>query len=444
MSLSSLFVRSNYISIRESLVGRKTQLLPIIIDRLSRVMSSKAATDGTVPVGDLSHSEGTQDEQNKRPQFGNRFLTGEKNVFEHNAWDNVEWDEEQTVAAEGKIAENSEVILPNEKIAEYETDADRFWHEFYEQHQNRFFKDRHWLFTEFPELAPNLTLEKIPRKVNVGEEKETSVTSSPVMSAPVTSAPVTSAPQASAPVTSAPQVSAPVTSAPQASAPTTSAPGPVVSAPVTSSDVYPGCNASYRVWEVGCGVGNTVFPVLQTNDDPGLFVYCCDFAKSAIQLVKEHNEYNEKRCYGFVYDLTDETTPLPFPDRSIDVIVLIFVLSAIHPDKMQSSINRLSRCLKPGGLIVFRDYGRYDLAQLRFKKGRCLSDNFYVRGDGTRVYFFTQDELRDMFTKAGLVEEQNLVDRRLQVNRGRQLKMYRVWVQCKYRKPSSVPEADNR
>ena len=45
------------------------------------------------------------------------------------------------------------------------------------------------------------------------------------------------------------------------------------------------------------------------------------------------------------------------------------------------------------------------------------------------------EELSRMFQNAGLVEEQNHIDRRLQVNRGRQLKMYRVWVQFKCRKP---------
>ncbi|KAK8774708.1 hypothetical protein V5799_010754 [Amblyomma americanum] len=74
------------------------------------------------------------------------------------------------------------------------------------------------------------------------------------------------------------------------------------------------------------------------------------------------------------------------------------------------------------------------MAQLRFKNGRCIEDNFYVRGDGTRVYFFMQDELTKMFTKSGFVEEQNHLDRRLQVNRGRLLCMYRVWIQARFRK----------
>ena len=43
--------------------------------------------------------------------------------------------------------------------------------------------------------------------------------------------------------------------------------------------------------------------------------------------------------------------------------------------------------------MLFRDYGLYDHAMLRFAPGHKISENFYVRQDGTRAYYFTTGQL---------------------------------------------------
>jgi len=334
--------------------------------------------------------DNSEEKVDSRPKFGGRFLTNSRNVFEHNAWDNVVWDSEQEVAAQKKVEEQSQEYVDDELQKKYEEEASRYWNDFYGTHQENFFKDRHWLFTEFPELLTGSSPCTTPGEVPSADLKDQRDLECSVEGLSL------------------------------------------------DQTLYPGQHASFRILEVGCGVGNTVFPILLTNNDPGCFVYGCDFSETAINLVKENPSYDSSRCHAFVCDVTTSKWEVPFPENSLDIVIFIFVLSSISPERMQDVINNVSRYLKPGGLLLLRDYGRFDMAQLRFKKGRCISSNFYVRGDGTRVYFFTQDELRELFEKAGLVEEVNLVDRRLQVNRGKLLKMYRVWIQCKYRKPKTL------
>ncbi|XP_006007518.1 tRNA N(3)-methylcytidine methyltransferase METTL2 isoform X2 [Latimeria chalumnae] len=379
----------------------------------------------------------------KRPQFGTRYLTDPSRVFQHNAWDNVEWSEEQEAMAYKKVQENCVQLASPEKQAEYENRANEYWNDFYKIHKNHFFKDRHWLFTEFPELAPNCKQDTVER-LSMNSQSDD---------------PGNSGPQALGKfslencenrcchlkhgIQESDKLDREHINVDLRHTQDSHNLDMHVNASdklrqmKLSNDKFPGASATYCILEVGCGVGNTVFPILQINNDPGLFVYCCDFSATAMELVQNHPDYDPTRCFSFVHDLCDEGSSYPMPDGSLDIIILIFVLSAIHPDKMQMAINHLSKLLKPGGMILLRDYGRYDMAQLRFKKGRCLSENFYVRGDGTRVYFFTQDDLESLFTVAGLEKVQNIIDRRLQVNRGKQLKMYRVWIQCKYRKPLS-------
>lgn len=50
----------------------------------------------------------------------------------------------------GKIASNSHIDSLNAE--QYEKDAKKLWEKFYKRNGDRFFKDRHYLDKEFPEL----------------------------------------------------------------------------------------------------------------------------------------------------------------------------------------------------------------------------------------------------------------------------------------------------
>ncbi|XP_023571507.1 methyltransferase-like protein 6 isoform X4 [Octodon degus] len=128
--------------------------------------------------------------------------------------------------------------------------------------------------------------------------------------------------------------------------------------------------------EAGCGVGNCLFPLLE--EDLNIFAYACDFSPRAVEYVK---------------------------------------------------------VLKPGKNVLFRDYGLYDHTMLRFKASSKLGENFYVRQDGTRSYFFTEEFLTRLFVGSGYEEVVNEYVFRETVNKKEGLCVPRVFLQGKFRRP---------
>lgn len=190
-----------------------------------------------------------------------------------------------------------------------------------------------------------------------------------------------------------------------------------------------------KMLEVGCGVGNLIFPLIAESCN-NYFVFACDFSPRAVELVRSNELYDPAKMKAFTCDITKEDVFKEIPPQSLDIITMIFVLSAIHPENFSQVAEQLFKLLKPGGVLLFRDYGQYDMAQLRFKAGNKIAENFYVRQDNTRSYFFALDETKELFESAGFeVLQNNFIERRT-VNKKENINVQRWFLQGKYRKPS--------
>ncbi|BGP37942.1 hypothetical protein JCM10449v2_001869 [Rhodotorula kratochvilovae] len=247
---------------------------------------------------------------------GGRLLTDDRDPWTHNAWDQVAWGDEEESFAQAALERQRSSPVPQHLQDEFNANPAAQWDTFYARNKDNFFKERSWLGNEFPELAECL-----------------------------------------------------------------------------KADAGPKC-----VVEIGCGNGSTLFPLLAANENPGLELHGYDYSKEAVAVVKSHASFDPSRCTCEVWDLSSRAGPPPtVAPGSVDVLTMIFVFSALHPDEWAQAVQNAHTMLKPGGVLLFRDYGRNDLAMLRFKANRYMQDGLYVRGDNTRVYFFERDELQFIF-----------------------------------------------
>lgn len=103
--------------------------------------------------------------------------------------------------------------------------------------------------------------------------------------------------------------------------------------------------------------------------------------------------------------------------------------------------------MKPGGCILFRDYAVGDLAQQRFEGKEAapqkIEENFYVRGDGTRAYYFSEEYLSSLMARHGFSMKECKVVEKVIENRKQRVEMKRLWIQGKFVRLAAEPEAQS-
>ena len=184
--------------------------------------------------------------------------------------------------------------------------------------------------------------------------------------------------------------------------------------------------------DMGCGVGNSFYPLIVRV--PNLYINAFDFSKRAINMSKTHPLYEKEKHRINVYDL--DLVKDDIPNKNNDYGILMFVLSAIKPEEHEKVVEKISKVINKGGILYFRDYARYDMAQIRFakRKKNKVGDNLYMRKDKTLSYFFDKNEIESLFKKYGFsIVNSNLICRLIE-NRKEKKKMHRLWLQIKFKK----------
>jgi 2-polyprenyl-3-methyl-5-hydroxy-6-metoxy-1,4-benzoquinol methylase len=184
--------------------------------------------------------------------------------------------------------------------------------------------------------------------------------------------------------------------------------------------------------DMGCGVGNSFYPLITRL--PNLYVNAFDFSKRAVNMAKTHPMYEKEKHRINLYDL--DLVKDEIPNKNNDYGILMFVLSAIKPEEHEKVVEKVSKVINKGGILYFRDYARYDMAQIRFakRKKNRVGDNLYMRKDKTLSYFFDKIEIENLFKKYGFsIVNSNLICRLIE-NRKENKKMHRLWLQIKFKK----------
>jgi methyltransferase-like protein 6 len=206
------------------------------------------------------------------------------------------------------------------------------------------------------------------------------------------------------------------------------------------------------LFEVGCGHGSSAFPLLSKLQKIELYV-ATDYSSEALGLLHRAIRDDETRIITVLWDISEsfdysqleafgesfssahgeEAHTVTSKSPVADVVLCIFTLSALPPDSHVNAIRNMSSVLRPGGVILFRDYGLYDMTMFRHT---CrVEERLFLRLDGTLAYYFDKEYLQSIATEAGLLVAEVEMATVLNKNRKKGKSMRRVFIHAVLQKP---------
>lgn len=194
-----------------------------------------------------------------------------------------------------------------------------------------------------------------------------------------------------------------------------------------------------HVAEIGCGCGSALIPVLKGN--PTATVTACDISEVALQLFREnlHNAgVDSSRVRLIPVNAASPPTHnhSPLAGLGADVVLLVHTLGALLPSEMPAMLRHARAVIKPGGLLLVRDYGLYDCRQLRRSGLQVEGENLYRRPDGTLLNFFNATSLAELAQSVGFEILESKYICTLNMNRKTGQSMKRVMVHGVFRRPA--------
>ncbi len=151
-----------------------------------------------------------------------------------------------------------------------------------------------------------------------------------------------------------------------------------------------------KILELGCGTGNYIMYLASK----GFTSVGADFSESALKIARDLSQKKKLSCTFVQEDVTEDITSLK---DQFDFIYDWELLHHIYPKNRVRYIKNVKKLLNPGGIYLSVCFS---------EKSRAFGGQGKYRDTplGTRLYFSSEEELNDLFSKYFKIVEIKTID----------------------------------